>query len=224
MESDIKRIYFNTSPYNKHNYSYDYNNKETTIKKELVKRQATTNKKWIFENLNDEFQLNTLQDIRANYMRIDSETNTEEKEREEDKNEKESIPFILQQITQKIHGYRSQDQDKKILNTEKFVDLPFVIYKLSQCELCCFYCREPTMLVYEYAREPRQWTLERIDNTFGHNKDNIEIACLTCNLRRRTMYHERYRFTKQMSITKMNSEEEKEKMFLEDIEETEKTT
>ena len=221
MESDIKRIYFNTSPYNKHNHNN--NHTEPTIKKELVKRQATTSKKWIFENLNDEFQLNILHEIQANYNRIVFETNTEEKEKEKEK-EKESIPFILQQITQKIHGYRSQDQDKKILNTEKFVDLPFVIYKLSQCELCCFYCREPTMLVYEYAREPRQWTLERIDNTFGHNKDNIEIACLTCNLRRRTMYHERYRFTKQMSITKMNSEEEKEKMFLEDIEETEKTT
>ena len=49
-----------------------------------------------------------------------------------------------------------------------------------------------------YCYKNKQWTLERIDNGMGHNKDNVEIACLLCNLRRRTMYHERYVFTKQM--------------------------
>jgi hypothetical protein len=47
-----------------------------------------------------------------------------------------------------------------------------------------------------------QWTLERIDNDLGHNKNNVEIACLNCNLRRRTMYHERYLFTKELNIIK----------------------
>jgi len=57
-------------------------------------------------------------------------------------------------------------------------------------------------ILYENVREPLQWTLERIDNDFGHNKNNVEIACLNCNLRRRTMYHERYLFTKELSIVK----------------------
>ena len=26
----------------------------------------------------------------------------------------------------------------------------------------------------------------------GHNKDNVVISCLNCNLRRRTMHYERY--------------------------------
>jgi hypothetical protein len=69
---------------------------------------------------------------------------------------------------------------------------------LVQCELSCVYCRNPTMVLYEYVREPKQWTLERIDNSLGHIFDNVQIACLTCNLRRRTMKQERYLLTKQM--------------------------
>ena len=58
-------------------------------------------------------------------------------------------------------------------------------------------------VLYKNVREPLQWTLERIDNDYGHNHDNVTIACLECNLRRRTMYHERYVFTKQLVIKKI---------------------
>ena len=59
-------------------------------------------------------------------------------------------------------------------------------------------------ILYEKVREPKQWTLDRIDNRYGHNKENVLIACLDCNVRRKTMYHERYAFTKQLNIVKKN--------------------
>jgi hypothetical protein len=58
------------------------------------------------------------------------------------------------------------------------------------------------MLFYENVREPKQWSLERIDNKEGHNYGNVEIACLSCNIGRRTMYQDRFIFTKQLSIIK----------------------
>ena len=58
------------------------------------------------------------------------------------------------------------------------------------------------MLLYEKLREPRQWTLERLDNNYGHNKGNLEISCLKCNIDRKTMYHERFMFTKELKIIK----------------------
>jgi len=58
------------------------------------------------------------------------------------------------------------------------------------------------MVLYKSVREPKQWSVERINNDYGHNKNNVTIACLSCNLSRRTMYHERYRFTKQLIIDK----------------------
>ena len=112
------------------------------------------------------------------------------------------IYFIRQQINNKIYGYKNQDLLKSKYDESKFVDLAKILEMMLANDLKCYYCNNPVLVLYEYVREPRQWTVERIDNKFGHNKDNIEIACLNCNLHRRTMYHERYLFTKNLSIVK----------------------
>ena len=113
---------------------------------------------------------------------------------------------MRRQIQNKISSYKMQDIQKQKYDDDKFVDLDFVIELLHKKEIKCFYCRESVYLFYNYVRENKQWTLERIDNSVGHNKDNVEIACLLCNVRRRTMYHERYVFTKQMTtVVKLDS-------------------
>ena len=110
--------------------------------------------------------------------------------------------FAYSQIKQKINGYRHQDILKKKLNEKSFVDLDFVIQLLLSSGLHCFYCREDVSLLYENVRDPKQWTLERVFNIKGHDKDNVEICCLSCNIKRRTMYHEKYKFTKQITFQK----------------------
>ena len=105
-------------------------------------------------------------------------------------------------IKTKLSGYKAQDVKKGLYDPVKFIESSAVIVLLTDCETKCFYCREPVILLYEYVREPRQWTLDRIDNSFGHNADNVQISCLSCNLRRKTMYHERYVFTKQLNVVK----------------------
>ena len=110
--------------------------------------------------------------------------------------------IIIKEIDSKIGGYRSQDQKKGLYDSYKFVDRCTVLSLLSGCDNGCYYCHEKVHILYETAREPKQWTLERIDNGFGHNKDNVVIACLKCNLTRKTMYHERFAFTKQLVIQK----------------------
>ena len=105
-------------------------------------------------------------------------------------------------MNQKINGYKSQDIHKKLLDLEKLVDLENVLQLLIQSNLECFYCKNKVQILYEHVREPLQWTLDRIDNDYGHNKGNLEIACLSCNVRRRTMYADRYVFTKQLKLIK----------------------
>jgi len=112
------------------------------------------------------------------------------------------IKCIIQHLNQKINGYKSQDIAKKLLDLEKIVDLETVLQLLLQCNLECFYCKNKVKVLYEHVREPSQWTLDRIDNDYGHNKGNLEIACLSCNVRRRTMYADRYVFTKQLKLIK----------------------
>jgi 5-methylcytosine-specific restriction endonuclease McrA len=109
--------------------------------------------------------------------------------------------FIQQQIRQKIYGYKYQDIEKGIYSEGEFIRESQVV-DLLKTSHTCYYCKEPVLLLYEYVRDSKQWTLERIDNKRGHNADNIVVACLGCNLRRKTMYHERFVFTKQLNIVK----------------------
>lgn len=111
--------------------------------------------------------------------------------------------LILKHVTQKIAGYRSQDIKKSLYEPEQIVDIPYVLKTLENAENICYYCKKPVQVLYEKAREPTQWSLDRIDNSIGHNKENVVIACLQCNVGRKTMHQGRYAFTKQLVITKL---------------------
>jgi 5-methylcytosine-specific restriction endonuclease McrA len=110
---------------------------------------------------------------------------------------------LRRQVCAKISGYKCQDVKKGLYDESKFVRFDDVIALMNSRKMACFYCKKQALLFYEYSRDSAQWTLERIDNKHGHNTDNVEIACLNCNLRRRTMYHERYVFTKQMGTVRL---------------------
>lgn len=106
-------------------------------------------------------------------------------------------------LRQKCSGYRSQDLRKDRYCTVSFMYFDHIVSLLLN-DLTCFYCKESVLIVYENSRDPQQWTLERIDNSIGHNCGNCVVACLKCNIRRRTMYYERYRMTKQMRVIKID--------------------
>jgi len=106
---------------------------------------------------------------------------------------------LEQQVRAKIAGYKAQDCEKGLFLESGFVVLRDVFDLFRSSELKCYYCKEQVALLYEYVREPRQWTLERLDNSRGHNQDNVVLACLSCNLRRRCMNSEKYVRTKELA-------------------------
>ena len=164
--------------------------KKVNTTKEKTKRVIVESKKWTFTEEDLEFN---------NIINVLNIIQKKEFENTENKN---ICKCIIQQLNQKINGYKSQDIHKKLLDLEKIVDLENVLQLLIQSNLECFYCRNKVKVLYEHVREPLQWTLDRIDNDYGHNKGNLEIACLSCNVRRRTMYADRYVFTKQLKLIK----------------------
>ena len=160
--------------------------------------------KIVFDNSNDLRLKNNNEDKDDKDNDKDKNKNKNKNKDKDKDNDKDTIlPLIKNQIQQKINGYKGQDGKKNIYCAEKFIDYAFVIKLLQKSLLKCFYCYNNMMIVYDYVREPKQWTIERIDNSMGHNKDNVEVACLNCNLRRRTMYFERYLITKQLKINKL---------------------
>lgn len=173
--------------------------KDVVLQKEKSKRIITNTNKWTNEITMDDLDP-TKQRVLIEHMYNANRNSPMDTRNSPDILEK--CQFIRQQINQKIYGYRAQDLEKSLFCEEKFVDYTKIIEMFIACDMKCYYCKTAVSILYEYVREPKQWTVERIDNKYGHNKDNVEIACLNCNLHRRTMYHERYMFTKNLNIVK----------------------
>jgi hypothetical protein len=108
----------------------------------------------------------------------------------------------LSQLDVKLTSYKHQDIIKKRYNESSFIKTKEVIEKLYDCSLECHYCKEKTYILYDIVRETKQWTLDRINNDLGHNTDNVVIACLDCNLKRRRTSKDAFLFTKQLHIVK----------------------
>jgi hypothetical protein len=122
---------------------------------------------------------------------------------------KDVIKIIIQQINKKIQSYKQQDIKKKNYSEENenykdFIDFNIIIYEMDKCNLKCHYCCQSMLVLYENVREGCQWTVDRINNDFGHIKSNFNLVCLKCNLKRRCQSDNKYLFTSQLSIKKLN--------------------
>ena len=112
------------------------------------------------------------------------------------------ISMIISHIKAKISSYRHQDILKKKLSIETFIDFNEVIKLLIDSELLCHYCSCNIYILYPQVREKTQWSLDRINNNIGHNKNNLVIACLDCNLKRRRTNKDAFMFNKNFTIVK----------------------
>ena len=118
-----------------------------------------------------------------------------------DKNKLNS--FIISHIKTKISSYKQQDMLKNMFLEPEFVTFEHVIDLLNACDLKCHYCSCETYLLYEFVREMKQWSLDRINNDIGHNKNNLVMACLECNLKRRRTNKDAFFMTKNLTITRL---------------------
>lgn len=129
-------------------------------------------------------QINVVQQMAAAHIPADSKT----------------AQLIRKSIISKRNGYKRQDIIKKMWDEKQFVTLEYIISLCANSQCQCLYCKNEVAMIYEYVREPRQWTLDRIDNNQGHNKGNVVLSCLSCNLRRRRTDKEAFLFSQQMTV------------------------
>ena len=114
------------------------------------------------------------------------------------------IGMIVSHIKAKICSYKQQDILKGKLLEEEFVSFNDVIELLYSSQMKCHYCSCETYLLYEVVRENKQWSLDRINNEIGHNRNNLLIACLECNLKRRRTNKDAFFFTKNLQIVRLD--------------------
>ena len=114
------------------------------------------------------------------------------------------IGMIVSHIKAKICSYKQQDILKGKLLEKEFVSFNDVIELLYSSQMKCHYCSCETYLLYEVVRENKQWSLDRINNEIGHNRNNLLIACLECNLKRRRTNKDAFFFTKNLQIVRLD--------------------
>jgi hypothetical protein len=152
--------------------------KQNNTNKPQKNREITNTQNWIY-NVSHETQLKVFI----------------EQEPEEKKKEDHYKKLMFQQIRLKQNGYKNQDEKKKIYDHINFISFDKILFLLKESSLLCCYCHQPVDILYDLVRKNSQWTLDRIDNNLGHNKDNVVISCLQCNLHRRLMHHKRFKQT-----------------------------
>ena len=107
--------------------------------------------------------------------------------------------FFSGLIQKKLSGYKQQDIKKRRDGTSN-ISFDETIEKMIASQLTCYYCRRPVFVIYDDVRQEDQWSLERINNDIPHRCENVEIACLKCNLKRRLMCNKQFKDSKQMGF------------------------
>lgn len=183
-DNTIKSITFNTVTKKQKNL--------TNLKKgKNTKRVETINWNFSTEYYEYQKQLDIIKNINTNnYSHFDSISK-----------------IAIQQINKKIYGYKQQDLIKKHYDENNFINLQSIIDKMVSCELKCYYCSNEMNVLYDISREMKQWSVDRIDNDLGHNLDNYYLACLECNLKRRRRSDDKFLFTKQLKLVKIDNTE-----------------
>lgn len=166
-------------------------------KKEKEKKMRVETNTWGLDNedLAFETQLELLRQISQTINHPKNINNKEPNNKEKQ--------MIISHIKTKLSGYKQQDILKKKFSITDFVSYNDVITLLNDTNMKCYYCNCETYLLYEIVREMKQWSLDRINNDIGHNKNNLVICCLECNLKRRRTNKDAFFFTKNLKIQKM---------------------
>ena len=110
--------------------------------------------------------------------------------------------LLEKELEKKINGYKAQDIKKELYDADLLINLSDTIEKLMSSKMRCYYCKCAVVLLYKNVREPTQWSLDRIDNSKCHSRENTIIACLKCNLQRRVTNADKFTFTKHLKINK----------------------
>lgn len=119
-----------------------------------------------------------------------------------DDKDRQQEKFYTSLISKKCAGYKQQDVSNTIYDTKWFIPHEEVLELLVASKLTCYYCRKACYVHYIEPCCQDQWTLERLSNDHGHNRNNVVISCLKCNLARGTKSSDKFKLGKQLRFIK----------------------
>ncbi len=82
-------------------------------------------------------------------------------------------------ITRFINGSKNADKKQNRLDIVNFIDRDFCKLLIEESNGKCCYCQCDLDYIHNCSN---MITIERMDNTLGHIKSNVKIACYYCNV------------------------------------------
>ena len=90
---------------------------------------------------------------------------------------------LIARIEAKIAGHREADlKTGRSWAESDYVDVPTVLALLKEQRNRCCVCHEHLLPAWTKPKEPRQFSIDRLDNDLAHVKSNVRMACLRCNV------------------------------------------
>lgn len=87
-------------------------------------------------------------------------------------------------INDKIRSYKNQDREKnRNVDNEEYCDVETVVRLINKQDSMCYVCGDKVIFEESEPYCLYQFTLDRIDNSKPHNKDNVLLCCYYCNCR-----------------------------------------
>lgn len=89
---------------------------------------------------------------------------------------------VIDYFNNKIQHYKHQDDVAgRQYNNENYVDYKWITKALEEAKMCCCHCGNVMELSQEDNKIESNITIDRIDNSKGHLKDNCIVSCFLCN-------------------------------------------
>jgi hypothetical protein len=83
----------------------------------------------------------------------------------------------VKNLRQKLQGYADAYKEK---NRDNDLTSLWIKETLKKQRYCCGHCYNRMTMDYSLG-DPRQWSVDRRDNSQGHLQSNCWIVCLSCN-------------------------------------------
>ena len=112
------------------------------------------------------------------------------------------VKFMKQEVNRKLLSYKNQEIKKNKFDKEKLITYEECLEKLVISKLKCYYCKKNCLVYYENKLEENQWTLDRLDNSIGHETKNVVVCCYKCNIKRGRLDDGKFKFTKHLIVVK----------------------
>ena len=93
--------------------------------------------------------------------------------------------FLPLQVDERLKGYISQDKDSQRYDEKEFIGKNEVLKLQKEQNNKCHYC-------WRGFNKDTKWTLDRINNSIGHNTGNYVLCCENCNKRRSDQHYKTF--------------------------------